>query len=218
LVTVGSALAQETGTGQANPAPAPNPAANPAPPPALSATHRQAAEALIQAMNMEATFKESMETMLKMQIEANPALAQFEDIMREFMNKYLSWTDLRSDFVGVYANLFTESELRGLNTFYETPLGKKLLTTMPELMARSSQVSQQKLQEHLPELQQKIMARVQQQQQQPHHEGDGHDHGQPGQQPGQPGQPQQQQGQPQQPEQGQPQQPDQPQAPPPPQP
>jgi uncharacterized protein len=170
--------------------------------PGVSATHRLAAEEFLQAMNMEATFKESMETMLKMQIEANPALAQFEDIMREFVNKYMNWPDLRSDFAAVYANLFTESELRELKSFYQTPLGNKLLSTMPELMARSSQVSQQKLQEHLPELQQKIMARVQDQQQ--HHEGDGHDHGAP------PGQPQQQPGQP-----GQPGQQDQPQAPPP---
>ncbi len=143
-------------------------------PPAQTAPAQevQAAENLIQMMDMKTTFDEGREAMLKAQMQANPNLAPFEDLMRQFLEKYLTWDRVKGDFVQIYTDLFTEPELRELIQLYKTPTGKKLMTSMPEIMNRSMQVTQNQLQPHLPELQEQIRARVQerqrqQQQQQP---------------------------------------------------
>jgi hypothetical protein len=158
----------------------------------------KAAGELVQIMDMKSTFEQGKEAMIKAQVQSNPALGQFEDLMRQFMDKYLTWDQVESQFVNIYADIFTESELRELIQLYQTPTGKKLLTSMPDIMNRGMQITQKQLQPHLPELQQQIMARVQEQQKQKQQAQPGQ--GQPGQpaqpgQPGQQGQPAQGQGQ-----------------------
>lgn len=161
------------------------------------------AQEFVQLMNMQSTFEQGKEAMIKAQVQSNPALAQYEDLMREFIDKYLNWSQVEGQFVNIYADIFTEPELRELIQLYQTPTGKKLLTSMPDIMNRSMQITQKQLQPHLPELQQQIMARVQEKQkQQQGQPGQGQPgQGQPGRsgQPGQPGQP----AQPGQPGQGQ---------------
>jgi len=131
--------------------------------PAPSASHMKAAEDLIAVMDMEQTFNQSMEAMLQAQMNANPMLKQFEDIMRDFMGKYLKWNELKSDYAKIYMDVFSEAELRQMIELYQTPLGKKMLKTLPNLLTRGAQLSNERLQPHLPELQQQIVARMQQQ-------------------------------------------------------
>ncbi len=133
---------------------------------APSPSQIKAAEDLIAVMDMEQTFNQSMEAMLQAQMNANPMLKQFEDIMRAFMGKYLQWEEMKSDYAKIYMEVFTEAELRQMVDLYQTPLGKKMLKTLPDLLTRGAQISNNRLQPHLPELQQLIMARMQQQKQQ----------------------------------------------------
>ncbi len=142
-------------------------------------------------MDMKSTFDQGKEAMIKAQVQQNPALGQFEDLMRQFVEKYLTWDQVKDQFVNIYADIFTEPELRELIQLYRTPTGKKLLTSMPDIMNRSMQITQKQLQPHLPELQQQIAARVQEQQKQQQAQPG---QGQPSQQ-GPPGQPGQGQGQ-----------------------
>ena len=81
--------------------------------------------------------------------------------MRSFFARYLSWGEVRGDMVRVYALTYTEDELRQLATFYQTPLGRRLLETAPELASRSAELTQRRLMEHMPELQQQIMQQMQ---------------------------------------------------------
>jgi hypothetical protein len=183
--------------GQTQPTPAPSrPAqtppstAAPASPSASTASpgQQKAAAELVDIMNLKTTFNEGKEAMIKAQVQSNPAMAQFEDLMRQFMEKYLSWDQVKDQFVGIYAEMFTEPELRELIQLYNTPTGKKLLTSMPEIMNRSMQITQKQLQPHLPELQQQIMARMQEQQKQqqpPAGQAQPGQQGQPSVQPGQ---------------------------------
>jgi hypothetical protein len=136
-------------------------------PAAPSPSHAKAADDLIAVMDMEQTFNQSMEAMLQAQINANPMLKQFEDIMRGFMTKYLKWGELKADYAKIYMDVFTEAELVQMVELYQTPLGKKMLKTLPDLLARGARLSTDRLQPHLPELQQQIVERMQQQQQKP---------------------------------------------------
>ncbi|HEU4562863.1 MAG TPA: DUF2059 domain-containing protein [Longimicrobium sp.] len=119
------------------------------------------AEQLMTAADMERNYRRTMDVMIQQQMRQNPMLQQFEATMRSFFDKYLSWNEVRGDMVRVYALTYTEDELRQLATFYRTPLGQRLLETAPELAARSAELTQRRLMEHMPELQQQIMQQMQ---------------------------------------------------------
>ncbi|MEA2203713.1 MAG: uncharacterized protein QOE77_489 [Blastocatellia bacterium] len=39
--------------------------------------------------------------------------------------------------IPIYASFFSDDELSGLSAFYETPLGKKMIATLPQIMSAS---------------------------------------------------------------------------------
>jgi uncharacterized protein len=117
------------------------------------ASHRKAAESLLSQMNMDAVLSQTIDQTLQMQIKANPAIAPYEQEMKTFLKKYMSWAGLEGDMIKLYMDAFTESELNELNKFYQTPVGKKTLQQMPVLMAKGAEIGQRRVQEHLPELQ-----------------------------------------------------------------
>ena len=50
------------------------------------------------------------------------------------------------DKIKVYADTFTEEELKGLISFYKSPVGQKFIEKTPELMKRSMELSQKRMQ------------------------------------------------------------------------
>ena len=124
-------------------------------------SHVKAANELLDAMNVEKTVNDSMEIMLKSQIDANPQLAPVEGVMRSFLNKYMSWDALRGEYAKLYMAAFTEAELRELATFYRTPIGKKLIGALPQIMQGSAEMAQSKLTAHVGELEDAITKRLQ---------------------------------------------------------
>lgn len=126
-----------------------------------SASHLKAVEELLQTMNVSAVLDRSIDVMLQAQINTNPGLKPYEDIMRQFMTKYLSWEAVKPGMVQMYAEAFTEPELRELTTFYRTPLGQKAMTKMPELVQKGAAIGQKAVQDHLPELQEAIKKKMQ---------------------------------------------------------
>jgi len=116
------------------------------------ASHRKATETLFGLMGMETMISQSIDQMLAMQVQQNPALAQFQPQMKAFLIKYMSWASLKEDMTKLYMAEFTEAELTELTKFYQTPLGKKTIQKMPTLMAKGAEIGQKRVQEHLPEL------------------------------------------------------------------
>lgn len=120
-----------------------------------------AAEQLIASMDLEHTYAKTMEMMVQSQIRQNPQMAQVEGILRSFFAKYVGWEQVRADMVRIYALTYTEDEMRQLAAFYQTPLGRRLVETTPELAQRSSELTQRRVMDHMPELMQQIMQQVQ---------------------------------------------------------
>jgi len=120
------------------------------------ASHRKAAESLLTLMNMDSVMGQAIDQMLQMQIKQNPAIGAYEQEMKSFLKKYMSWAGLKDDMIKIYTEEFTEGELNELNKFYQTPLGKKTLQKMPTLLSKGAELGQRRVQEHLPELQQAI--------------------------------------------------------------
>ncbi len=90
----------------------------------------------------EAQAPESKKAMLeRYHAQANTAL-----------DKAIGWDKLKPDLVSLYTSQFSETELNQLIDFYQSPLGKKMLAKLPELNARSAQLTQAKLESAVPEV------------------------------------------------------------------
>ena len=122
------------------------------------ASHRKAVETLFGLMEMDSLLSQSVDKMLEMQVQQNPALVPYQAKMKTFLNKYMSWASLKDDMAKLYMAEFSESEINELTKFYQTPLGKKTVQKMPALMAKGAEIGQKRVQEHLPELQAELAA------------------------------------------------------------
>jgi hypothetical protein len=122
------------------------------------ASHHAAAESLLTMMGMDKVMSQSIDQMLQVQVKQNPAIAPFEQQMKAFLTKYMSWASMKEDMVRLYEGEFTEAELRELIAFYQTPVGKKTIQKMPQLLSKGAEIGQSRIQEHLPELQAAISA------------------------------------------------------------
>jgi hypothetical protein len=122
------------------------------------ASHKKAAESVLALMGMETLLSQSIDQMLAMQVQQNPAIAPYQAQMKTFLSKYMSWDSMKDDMAKIYMGEFTEPELNELYKFYQTPVGKKTVQRMPALMAKGAELGQKRMQEHLPELQAAIQA------------------------------------------------------------
>jgi hypothetical protein len=96
--------------------------------------------------------------------EMTPAI---RNVLREFMDEHFRYEDLEPAFVQVYADAFTEEEIRGLTAFYRTPLGQRVVATLPEITAASQRIVTERLQTAMPQLMQRMMEVMQEEEQEP---------------------------------------------------
>jgi hypothetical protein len=117
-------------------------------------SHRAAVLEYFEIADMDGLMKRSIDMMLAAQIQSNPGLAPYAPKLKTFLAKYMSWASLRDEFVTIYQKAFTEAEFKELLTFCKTPVGRKMLKQMPQLMEQGAQVGAKRVQEHMAELQQ----------------------------------------------------------------
>jgi len=80
------------------------------------------------------------------------SLERYQSQADAALDKAIGWDKLKPELVAIYTSEFSESELKQLNEFYESALGKKMLAKLPELNARSAQVTQSKLESAVPQV------------------------------------------------------------------
>ncbi|MFO0891794.1 MAG: DUF2059 domain-containing protein [Isosphaeraceae bacterium] len=115
-------------------------------------SHRKAAEDLLLAANIESQLRSSIDQSIALQIKVNPQLAPMKDTFLRFFAKYMSWEALKEDVIAMYAEAFTEAELREITAFYRTPTGRKMIEKMPVLMAKGMQLGVSRVQANQAEL------------------------------------------------------------------
>ncbi len=125
-----------------------------------SAGQRAAATELLLAMHAPETLQGAVQAGVDAQLRASPELAGVEDVIRGFIARYVSWEALGEQYVQIYADSFTEDELRQMTDFYRTDVGQKLARATPRLMAQGAALGERAVQEHRAELQQLILARL----------------------------------------------------------
>ena len=131
--------------------------------PASAGAHR-AAEELVQVMQFDKTMNAGIDRMIEMQVSQNAQLKTVEPELRAFLSKYMSAAVLKNDIITLYTREFSESELKDLVKFYQSPTGQKFVSKQPLLMQQGMELGQRRVQEHLPELQKSIETKMKAQQ------------------------------------------------------
>lgn len=130
-------------------------------------SQRDAAQELLEAMQMKEMMAKQMESVKKMiggffqmsnvsKEQASQIEARQTRVM-DFIYKNMSWDILKPDFVQAYMEAFTEPEMKELTSFYKSPIGQKLLEKTPELTAKTMQITQKRVMALMPEVQKMAM-------------------------------------------------------------
>lgn len=121
----------------------------------------QEAEKLLQLLQMETALQQSIEQMIDGEIAQNNDLLPFRDVLQTFFNKYLGYASLKADIIQIYTSRFSAAELARINAFYRSPEGQKLLQITPDVLASSTRLGEQRMQQNMQEFQQMVDAEVQ---------------------------------------------------------
>ena len=71
---------------------------------------------------------------------------QLTDVPEEFWTKFQQKMDMRElleKIIPLYDKYYTIEDLKAVNAFYESPAGKKVLGTLPEIMQESMKIGQE---------------------------------------------------------------------------
>ena len=128
-------------------------------PAAAMDSHEAAARELIQLVDLKKTALSGGMAMFDAQMQANPKMARYADVMRSWVTKVFQEMDMEGAVVQLYKENFSEAELRDIIAFYRTPTGRKALTKMPELMQKGMAIGMERAQAHLGELREMIAQR-----------------------------------------------------------
>ena len=123
-------------------------------------SHRQAVEKLFELTHMQQKIEVSVNNVLALQLQQNPALQEHEDLLTSFLEKNIGWAGMKDNLITMYMKAFTEQELNEINTFYSSPGGQKLIQRLPELIQQRDRLAMQRMQENVGELQQAIADRT----------------------------------------------------------
>ena len=123
-------------------------------------SHRRAAEQLASLLQMEQLLQQTHEQVLNVQIQANPDLNPYRDVLLQFLKERLSWDNLKDELLDLYTENFTEAELQELVTFYATETGQKSVRLMPEILRRAGEIGLRRVQEQLPELERRLQEKA----------------------------------------------------------
>jgi formylglycine-generating enzyme required for sulfatase activity len=73
--------------------------------------------------------------------------------MMDGLARDMSWAKVKDDYIALYAETFTEEELRGLVAFYKSPAGRAFAKKQPELVRRSMELTQKRMLQWMPRFQ-----------------------------------------------------------------
>ncbi|MFZ1035932.1 MAG: TonB family protein [Smithella sp.] len=119
-------------------------------------------EELLQAMKVDRMTKaisDQIWAMMKQQFSRSgasddmmPIFKKYSDKISDVLEKYLSWQVIKDDCVSIYMQTYTETELKGMLTFYKSPVGQSVTDKMPMVIQRSMSI----IQKHKPEMHEEI--------------------------------------------------------------
>jgi hypothetical protein len=119
---------------------------------AVTPARLQAAAELLASQHMDTNYEKILETTVQMEAGSGPQAEQFRSLLRDFFHRYLTWDAIRDDYARIYAERFTEDEMRQMAAFYRTPAGQHLVDAEPDLTREAGEISRRRVTEHAAEL------------------------------------------------------------------
>ena len=112
----------------------------------------KAANRLLEVMNLKKVYENAVNTSTQRLVKANSSFKSIEDKIKAFYQKYIGWDSVKDDLAKLYSKYYTPQELEDITKFYQTPTGKKVLSTMGKLAYEGQMLTQKRLRPHLDEL------------------------------------------------------------------
>ena len=117
----------------------------------MGAAMRGGAEAAIKN-NSRLSADEKQKALAKMEAELPGAVKAMQDVISD----PTLVDDILAETVPLYARTFSAAELKQITAFYRTPVGAKMLASMPKLMGEGMQIGQQIVQRRIGPMLQKM--------------------------------------------------------------
>jgi hypothetical protein len=141
------------------------------------ASKKAKAEKLLGVMHMDQTMglmMDSMKTQMDKAIMQSAETDSMSDAQRKMMVNFetqamqlisdsVKWQTIEPEYVALYTKNFSEEELDGMLTFYNSPVGQAVLTKMPSMLNESMQIAQKHVESVAPQikaLQDKLMQQM----------------------------------------------------------
>lgn len=119
-------------------------------------------ERLLRAMDMERTLNatfdqvgqiaEGMAAQAGIRPRDREAFDLYMKRVNEVVREEASWNQLKGPMVEIYARHYTEAEVQGLVSFYESPLGRSMVAKTPAVMQDSAAMTQAMMKRVMPRL------------------------------------------------------------------
>ena len=81
---------------------------------------------------------------------------EFRRKVVDLLRSSATWKALEPDFNKLYSDAYTEDEIGGILAFYRTPVGRTMLAKTPELTEQSLAISQRRMAELTPKIQELV--------------------------------------------------------------
>ncbi|MAG29753.1 MAG: hypothetical protein CL908_02530 [Deltaproteobacteria bacterium] len=118
------------------------------------------ADRLVQLMDVASTVAGSAEVTADAMISQNPTLKPYKSVIMEWFGIAFAEAAFESKIAEVYSAAFSETELREMIGFYETPTGQRLIEMQPELFRKGAAIGRQLGEEKSGLLQEMIATRA----------------------------------------------------------
>lgn len=119
-----------------------------------------AAEQLLALMNTERVMRAAITATFDAQVKAQPLMAPFMEVMQEWADRVITMKEMGPQLARVYAEFFSEAELRQMIVFYQSPVGRRLAAALPDLTRRGSEIGAAVAEAHTAELEAAIAKRA----------------------------------------------------------
>jgi hypothetical protein len=129
--------------------------------PGTPATHRAAVFELLEVSGANTAMASMADVALVQLMATQPALKDYEGIMRDFFGRYLTVEAMSDELAKLYMSRFTELQLRQMTAFYRTPTGKLAVRELPLLVQEGANIGKLVVERHQAELKDLVMKEFQ---------------------------------------------------------
>lgn len=115
-------------------------------------TELQLGMQLIELLDVRGAAAAGIRLMMDAQVEAQPHLAPYRERMEAWANGIFSTPEAAQAYARLYAETFTEGELRDMIAFYQSPTGRRFTAEQSRLVAGGETIGRELAEAHLDEL------------------------------------------------------------------